>query len=286
MITKIDYIWLRPWTWVSTLFVISNRLLALIGTDFVPGPIKVRTVMFVVGDWGYVLFLAAADLVMILRVYALWNKFRKILGILMFIYVPQIVISIVWEAVPNANFSDAPTLTCISSVTIDRVLKSSRCDYSSDFTTPSAAYRAIPRFILGVALLILAFVPTFKQSVEIYKVTKRWKTTQSMKLLVREGTVYFVVNILFNILNLIQAPIIGLTIFLDGLGYSLSCAIMPRFIISIRERYHSDNQNRWQGVDTGFGVLLQPISSGDAAVSVINFADVISEQEGVDSGIT
>ena len=61
---------------------------------------------------------------------------------------------------------------------------------------------------------------------------------------------------------------------------------MPRFIISIRERYHSDNQNRWQGVDTGFGVLLQPISSGDAAVSVINFADVISEQEGVDSGIT
>ena len=84
---------------------------------------------------------------------------------------------------------------------------------------------------------------------------------------------------LFNILNLIQAPIISLTILLDGLGYSLSCALMPRFIISIRELYHSDNRNRWQGVDTGFGVLSQPISSGDAA---INFVDVISEREGVD----
>ena len=88
---------------------------------------------------------------------------------------------------------------------------------------------------------------------------------------------------LFNIVNLIQVPIVGVMVFLDGLGYSLSCAIMPRFIISIRELYHRDNQNRWQGVDTGFGVFSQSFSGGDAAVSVINFVDVISEQEvGVD----
>ena len=95
--------------------------------------------------------------------------------------------------VPNANFSDTPTLTCISSVAIAQTLNSSYCNYSN--TAPLVAYRAIPRFVLGVALLILAFIPTLKQSVEIYKVTRRWKTTQSMQLLVREGAVYFVVYV-------------------------------------------------------------------------------------------
>ncbi|KAN0092753.1 hypothetical protein V8E55_003537 [Tylopilus felleus] len=212
---------------------------------------------------------------MILRVYALWNQSRTILGILLFIYVPQITISIVWEAVysiPGRSLS----------VAIAQGLNSSYCNYSSN-TAPLVAYRTIPRFVLGAALLILAFIPTLKQSGEIYKVTRRWKTTQSMQLLVREGAVYFIVNMLFNIVNLIQVPVVGLMIFLDGLGYSLSCAIMPRFIISIRELYHRDNQNRWQGVDTGFGVFSQSFSGGDAAVSVINFVDVISEQEvGVD----
>lgn len=45
-------------------------------------------------------------------------------------------------------------------------------------------------------------------------------------------------------------------LFLDTLSYSLSCAIMPRFIMSIRELYDRDLENRWQGIDTGFGMLL------------------------------
>jgi hypothetical protein len=52
-------------------------------------------------------------------------------------------------------------------------------------------------------------------------------------------------------------------LFLYALGYSLSCAIMPRFIISIRELYHRDLRNRWQGIDTGFGVFSQTIDFVD-----------------------
>jgi len=39
--------------------------------------------------------------VMILRVYAMWNKSRRILAILLFIYVPEIMVSIIWECVYN-----------------------------------------------------------------------------------------------------------------------------------------------------------------------------------------
>jgi len=54
---------------------------------------------------------------------------------------------------------------------------------------------------------------------------------------------------------------------------------MPRFIISVRELYDRDLRNRWQGIDTGFGVLSQPDSSGNAAVSAIQFTDVALGQE-------
>jgi hypothetical protein len=141
--------------------------------------------MFVVGDWGYMLFLAAADLVMILRVYAMWDQSKIILGILLLFYVPQIIVSVFWEVMYNN-----PNRTL--SVTVVQVLNFRYCSYSST-TTPSATYRGIPRFVLGTALLILAVIPTFKQSIEMYKLTKRWQTNRSMELLLREGAVYFVV---------------------------------------------------------------------------------------------
>jgi hypothetical protein len=54
---------------------------------------------------------------------------------------------------------------------------------------------------------------------------------------------------------------------------------MPRFIISVRELYDRDLRGRWQWIDTGFGVLSQPISGRNATVSVIQFADVAPGQD-------
>ena len=50
-----------------------------------------------------------------------------------------------------------------------------------------------PNFILGVALLILAVMQTIKQSFHMYKATNHWQPNQYMKLLVRDGIVYFLV---------------------------------------------------------------------------------------------
>jgi len=84
------------------------------------------TVIFLVCSWAFPVFLAAADrklllhtmlllsftisitVVMILRVYALWARSRKILGILLFIYVPQIISAFVFTGVydnPDTHFS-------------------------------------------------------------------------------------------------------------------------------------------------------------------------------------
>ena len=66
---------------------------------------------------------------------------------------------------------------------------------------------------------------------------------------------------------------------LNLLCYTTLCPIIPRFIISVRELYDRDLSGRWQGIDTGFGVSSQPSSSGNAAVSAIEFAGVAPGQE-------
>ena len=69
-------------------------------------------------------------------------------------------------------------------------------------------------------------------------------------------------------------------LFLSVLSYITIASMSPRFIISIRELYDRDLRGRWNGVDSGFGVLSQAIASEDAVVSAIAFADVNPGQEG------
>ncbi|KAI9571045.1 hypothetical protein HD554DRAFT_242793 [Boletus coccyginus] len=68
-------------------------------------------------------------------------------------------------------------------------------------------------------------------------------------------------------------------LFLILLSYTTICPIMPRFIISMRELYdrnlHGAGQ---QGIDTGFGMLSQPIASQSMAVSAISFVEVATGQ--------
>ena len=59
------------------------------------------------------------------------------------------------------------------------------------------------------------------------------------------------------------------------------CLMMPRFIVSVRELYDRDIHRGRQGIDTGFGVLSQPLASQNAPVSAIAFADVALGQDEV-----
>ncbi|KAF8419133.1 hypothetical protein L210DRAFT_2345434 [Boletus edulis BED1] len=82
---------------------------ALVGSSFVPGPVEVGKVLFLSSSWAFVVFLSTADLLMILRVYAMWNQSRTIRFVLLSIYVIQTIISVVVDAIydnPNTFFSE------------------------------------------------------------------------------------------------------------------------------------------------------------------------------------
>jgi len=238
-------------------------------------------VILLVAVWIEEIFLAVADLMMILRVYAMWNQSKQILYPLLFIYVLQVIVAFTVTAIydnPNTYLQ----------VTTVQVIDISFC-YASLINVPSLLhlYSVIPRFLLGATLLILAVTQTLKESVHMYLATKQWQPNRYMQQLAKDGVLYFLVNALYDINLIIQGTGINNTtswFFLMGAFYVALCAMMPRFIIGVRELYDRDLRARWQGDDTGFGVLSQPIAIENAVVSAISFANVAPGQGQVAEG--
>ncbi|KAH0836814.1 hypothetical protein J3R83DRAFT_8579, partial [Lanmaoa asiatica] len=163
------------------------------------------TIMYLVAQWAFQIFLTVADrellhlltlfpptlisitVVMILRVYAMWNRSKWILWVLLFIHVSQVIVSSLFAGIyynPNTYIS----------VTVDRFLDFSFCNISwNNVPALLNMYSEIPRFILGALLLLLAVIQTLQQSVEMYKATKQWQPNRYMQLLVRDGIIYFLV---------------------------------------------------------------------------------------------
>lgn len=61
--------------------------------------------------------------------------------------------------------------------------------------------------------------------------------------------------------------------FTGMLSLMLSFAMLPRFIIGIRELYDRDCHRQCQGIDTGFGILSRFIAADNVTLSGIVFAD-------------
>ncbi|KAF8556921.1 hypothetical protein OG21DRAFT_507966 [Imleria badia] len=287
---EVDYVWHRSWTLVSTMFVLIRYVglcfaivASLDGSAFVPGfaSVKVSTALSLMSYWLCPIFLAATDFVMILRVYALWNRARWILNILLLIYVPQIISFLIVQGIydnPNAYLK----------VGVVQLTSTGSSKYYCTVTTSTASiavflptiYSLIPRFVMGVTLLLLAVIQTCKQSLQMYRATKRWQPNRYMQQLVKDGIIYFLMNLHYNFVP-VESEIyttnktaIFLQLFINLLSYITLFPVMPRFIISIRELYDHDLHGCRQGVDTGFGMLSKPVADENTAMSAIAFVDV------------
>jgi hypothetical protein len=147
---------------------------------------------------------------MILRVYAMWNRSRTILFVLLFIYIVQTISSGLYAAIyinPNTYLSGTSWarwvvpmhlnhiplyfLPPFSLDTISQVQDVSFCSFFLNVPPNLTTYFMIPRFVLSVALLILALTQTLKGSVAMYKATKQWQPNQYIRLFAKDGIIYF-----------------------------------------------------------------------------------------------
>jgi hypothetical protein len=147
---------------------------------------------------------------MILRVYAMWNRSRTILCVLLFIYIVQTISFVTYAGIsfnPNTYLSGTSWARLIVTVhlkqialyflppfylgMISQVQNASFCVFFLNTPPNLTAYFMIPRFVLSVVLLILALMQTLKESVVVYKATKQWQPNQYIRLFAKDGIVYF-----------------------------------------------------------------------------------------------
>ena len=95
-------------------------------------------------------------------------------------------------------------LTFFPSVIVVQIIDDTFCS-GANINTPSLIhlYDTILRFILAVALLLLAVMQTLKQSIRMYNATKQWQPNRYMQQLVQDGIFYFLVYVHFFLFHFI-----------------------------------------------------------------------------------
>ncbi|KAF8124550.1 hypothetical protein EV363DRAFT_1540282 [Boletus edulis] len=260
---EVAYIWTRPWTRVSTLFLLIRYVGCISAITFVQGSVKVRPSspisLYVLYIWTYAIFLIAADMAMILRVYAMYNRSKFILGILLLIYIPEVVIVIVGFGI----YSD-PNHTMVS---VYHILDITGCGI------------VVSTRKWGITIAIIQFV---RDSLKMYQATRKWQMNRYISLLTRDGLFYYLailfnsaIYLLYNSLSSIrQGPGILLA---TAFAYVFLYTLTPRFVMNIRELYVLDTQGRGDiHIDTGFGLSSRVGRDigGSTTIGTIAFAEV------------
>jgi len=207
---------------------------------------------------------------MILRVWALYNRSRLIIGTLLTLYGTNVVSFLVYYVVFSARFRNH---TLVGTA---QVLEFSFC-VSDVISTPiwAQALDSV-QIVLGALMCLLVAVQFIKEALQMHSVTKRFQLNRYMKLLVREGVIYFIVILVFALFNVMANAGINtangwLTILTSALQQIPPFTLVPRFILSLRELYARDLRGRRGDIDTAFG--LRSGSVYGAALGVITFAD-------------
>ncbi|KAF8126809.1 hypothetical protein EV363DRAFT_1173849 [Boletus edulis] len=257
---EVIYIWKRPWTSVTTLFLViryvgclSGITEALYGSSFIPGPVKVRhcTIIYYLGMWASAIFLTAANMVMILRVYAIYNRSRIILGVLLVMYVMKVMVLFT-----AAGIDSDPKYVAVS---IGRLPDITVCGVPLGTQTWNIVSEVM-QGILSTVLCSLVVVRFVRESVQIYRATDKWQPNRYLTLIVKDGLLYYFSALLYYVINFL-----GILGVLPSGGWARQALLVianiplytlaPRFIIDLRELYVRDTQGRWDnGMDTGFGL--------------------------------
>ncbi|KAI9570975.1 hypothetical protein HD554DRAFT_291960 [Boletus coccyginus] len=247
--------------------------------------------------WTFPLFLGAADLTMILRVWAIFNRSRTILGTLLTLLSLTIIFAVLATSINDKR---------VEHFVIDQILDISICE-GDPVAHTWISVAAILQITEGVAMSSLVILQFVQQSVHMYRMTKRWEINRYMNLLVKQGALYFLayVSLLsfpyissaamkyrkqtlpsqlmvtfrhstfcFSLINVLNAsgklPAGGWQkISLYILEIVPMYTLTPRFIMGLKEVYARDVQGRhWSRINTVFGLWLSDHGVDGAAVEL------------------
>ncbi|KAF9233812.1 hypothetical protein BU15DRAFT_79735 [Melanogaster broomeanus] len=246
---EVEYVWNRPWTLVSVMYIVLRYLGLLVAMVE-----SFSTAMSLFIIWGGAIFSIVIHLVFVLRVYAMYNRSRIVLGILLLIYIPTQIIELVLVGIIN----NPKTYMSITDV---EVVNMESCTNSYNGGTELIISLRVFSTVINGVLCSFAVVQCIRYSLEMHKVLGKWQLNRYMKLLVQESILYFVMVLLLNIIILIQtlATLSGtVQVVLGTLSSFPPYVVGPHLILSVRE-FHS--RILGEHIDSGFGLHSQRFST-------------------------
>ncbi|KAF9231092.1 hypothetical protein BU15DRAFT_68635, partial [Melanogaster broomeanus] len=186
-----------------------------------PGPF-LCTILFNVANWSDRIFVGVSNLIMILRVYAMYNRSRTVLAILLASYTSSVAIAFVMLSY----------------------------DSNTEITVS---------VILNVLLCGFAIVLFVRESLEMHRAIKQWRSNRYLELLVQGSVLYFVANLLSIVVSMVpgsqEVRLVTVLLYL----FVIPPILLPaRLIISMRELH---SQIVSDHIDTGFGTISHHLLS-------------------------
>ncbi|KAJ8583418.1 hypothetical protein M405DRAFT_884843 [Rhizopogon salebrosus TDB-379] len=244
---EVKFVWKRQWSMMSCLYLIVRYLglfLALLsgcslggGLVYMPETVDAyfsRYVIVVMIEWGFSVYFFFAEAILIWRLYALYNQSKRILCVLLGLFLPIVALSIGADTYLYSRHKAFSVKEIITPNT-------TYCTASFKLGPMTAIYMSIPVICYDVFLVILAAVILARHLKEQRMFKLRPNTY--VVVIVRYHIIYFVLNLTYQILMVIlwadiPAPALSLSeFFINTAPFILA----PRLIISIWDTHaHSE----------------------------------------------
>ncbi|KAG1811851.1 uncharacterized protein BJ212DRAFT_1579031 [Suillus subaureus] len=241
---EVTFVWERQWSVMAYLYLVVRYFgiaLAMIcavwgGLIYIPETPYVKSYgMLLFMQWGFSLYFCLAEVVLIWRLYVLYNQSKIILYVLLGLFLPVIALYISMDAFLWSRRS----AMSVQEVIITPNVK--YCTATHHIGPMPAIYASIPIICYDILLVVLAMAVLGKHLKERKEL--RLKPSTYIVMIVRYHVIYFVLNLASQIIMAILWARPSIVVLKLVLLYkdTAPLIIVPRFIISIWDTHANDN---------------------------------------------
>ncbi|KAH7902944.1 hypothetical protein BJ138DRAFT_1184627 [Hygrophoropsis aurantiaca] len=250
ILTQVDLVWNRNWSFTTVLYFIARYSGCLNMMGLVSQLDTFIVNMYLAASWASNIFILAMQAILLIRVYALFNRSKRILISLTTSYVLQATaIFVMAGLVENKQVYDnydASIGPAIGSVMQSVNTNSSAAPFILTLTRDGMIISAI----FDTILLFFALWAFVKHTAEAKALNGRWSINALVSTLVADHLLYFVCNLTWLSLPIATAYSTEVNVasgMLDNMFYVFNALVIvfgPRMVISLRT---TENKTRGEG---------------------------------------
>ncbi|KAH7909398.1 hypothetical protein BJ138DRAFT_1155385 [Hygrophoropsis aurantiaca] len=188
------------------------------------------------GQWLNTVFTIAMQGILLLRAHALWNCSRKVLVVLLIIFVCETIVVVVVNGMLY-NFAVMKEFIMSMGPSVGHVIEAGETDTS--ILEPWQTIYIVLELTFDTLLFIIALLASVKHTLEVKRMVKGWPINPLVKTMVADQIVYFILYAVWQAVSLPQgipssgagyAALTGLTSLFSG----FMAIAGPRMVISLR----------------------------------------------------